>query len=146
MAADPGVLRVSVVGGHDRVDLVVPAAVRVAELLPELARRVRRGDPLAASTEVWLSVLGGARLDGGSGLAAQGVADGDVLTVTSAADHVAPVDDDLAVVVAEVVETVPQPGPAPVRWAALAVSAVLLGLGAAGVVVVGTRWPPPPLP
>jgi type VII secretion integral membrane protein EccD len=138
MAADPGVLRVSVVGGHDRVDLVVPAAVRVAELLPELSRRVRSDDPLAEPAEVWLSVLGGARLDSGSGLAAQGVADGDVLTVTWAADHVAPVDDDLAVVVAEVVETVPHPGPAPVRWAALAVSAVLLGLGAAGAVVVGT--------
>ena len=50
MAAGPDELRVSVVGGRERVDLVVPAAVRVAELLPELARRVGRGDPLSAST------------------------------------------------------------------------------------------------
>ena len=138
MGVGPDVLRVSVVGGHDRVDLVVPAAVRVAELLPELARRVGRRDPLADPDEVWLSVLGGPRLDGRSGLLAQGVPDGAVLTLTAAVDHVAPVADDLAGVVADVVGTVPRPAPGLARWAALVVAAGLLGLGALAAAVLGT--------
>jgi len=131
-------LRVSVVGGSRRVDLVVPAAVTVADLLPELTRRVGGHDPLAHG-EVRLAVVGGPPLDAATGLAAQGVADGALLTVTAVADHPDPVDDDLASVVAEVVAQAPSPGPALARRAALALAVALLGLGAVGV--VGLRTP-----
>ena len=138
MGAGPDELRVSVVGGHDRVDLVVPAAVRVAELLPELVGRVGRGDPLGDLDEVRLSVLGGARLDSGAGLADQGVPDGAVLTVTAPPRGVPPVDDDLAAVVADAVETVPRPAGGLARRAALTVAVGLLGLAAGGVAASGS--------
>jgi type VII secretion integral membrane protein EccD len=134
----PDTLRVSVVGGHDRVDLVVPAAVNVAELLPELLLRLRHGDPDPAGAR--LAVVGGPPLDAGAGLAAQGVPDGAVLTVVAAADRdrVHPPADDLAAVVAEVVETVPRPVPAAVGRCALGVATALLGLGALGALVLAT--------
>ena len=136
MGPGPGTLRVSVVGGHDRVDLVVPAAVSVAELLPDLVRRLPGLDPL--SGEVRLSVLGGPPLETSAGLAAQGVADGALLTVTAAADDGAAVavEDDLACLVAETVESVPRPAAGAARRAGLAVAAVLLGLGALGALVL----------
>jgi len=133
MGADD-VLRVSVVEGHDRVDLVVPAAVDVAELLPELVRRLG-GDQLA---DLRLSVLGGPRLAAGSGLGAQGVADGAILTLTPESAHHVPVDDDLTSVVAEVVEDVPGAAPGVAHQALLAVAATLLGLAALGVLLVGS--------
>ncbi len=136
MVAAPDVLRVSVVAGRRRVDLVVPAAVRVAELLPELATYVRDG---GASRALRLSVAGGAPLSPGAGLVEQGVADGSVLTLTLADDHVAPpaVEDDLTLLVAECAEGMPRP-PVGGAWSAgwLAVGGPLL-LGAAGVVLDG---------
>ena len=130
-------LRVSVVGGSRRVDLLVPAGVSVAELLPELVRRVGGHDPLAHD-EARLSVVGGPPLDAATGLADQGVADGALLTVTTVADHADPVDDDLAAVVAEVVAQEPATGPDVGRQAVLALAVALVGLGAVGVVALRT--------
>ena len=138
MGAGPDELRVSVVGGRDRVDLVVPAAVRVAELLPELARRVGRGDPLSDRDGVCLSVLGGKPLDDESGLVDQGVPDGAVLTVTVPNHDVAPADDDLPTVVADAVEIVPRPDARLLRCAVLVVAVAVLGLAAAGVAASGS--------
>ncbi|WP_432476224.1 EsaB/YukD family protein [Nocardioides sp. GXQ0305] len=141
MTGGPDTLRVSVVGGHDRVDLVVPAAVTVAELLPELLLRLGDGDLLPGPADARLAVLGGPPLEAGDALAAQGVGDGAVLTVTAAVDHVEPpagVDDDLTTVVADTVATVPRPDDAVARWSASAVATALLGLGAAGVAVLAT--------
>ncbi len=138
MAIGPDTLRVSVVGGHDRVDLVVPAAVSVAELLPELLLRLRDGDPGPA--EARLAVVGGPPLDAGAGLAVQGVPDGAVLTVVAAADHdrARPPVDDLTAVVAEVVEAVPRPVAGAVRRCGLGVATALLGFGALGVLALAT--------
>lgn len=136
MAASPEVLRVSVVAGHDRVDLVVPAAVRVAELLPELAASVPTADRPCGLV---LSVAGGGPLATGAGLAEQGVADGSVLTLTPAEAHVvpSPVADDLATLVAELVEEVPRPGPGAPWSVALLATGTLLLVGAVGVVLDG---------
>lgn len=130
-------LRVSVVGGSRRVDLLLPAALSVADLLPELTRRLGGHDPLA-SDRVRLCVVGGPPLDPATGLGDQGVLDGDLLTVTAMADHTYPVDDDLATVVAEMAARQPAPGPGLLQQAALAFAVALLGLGAVGVVALRT--------
>lgn len=140
MDAGPDELRVSVVRGRDRIDLVVPAAVRVAELLPELARRVGGSDPLSDLDDVCLSVVGGDPLDGDAGLVDQGVPDGAVLTVTVRAGDVTPVGDDLATVVAQAVETVPRPDVRLARWSGVGGAVALLGL-AAGLVATSGNGP-----
>jgi hypothetical protein len=88
-----------------------------------------------------LAVLGGPPLDPATGLGAQGVPDGALLTLATAVDHAvreARVEDDLASVVAAAVEEVPPP-PSDVAWgAALVVAATLLALGGLAVVVDGT--------
>lgn len=135
MGVRPDVLRVSVVGERTRVDLVVPSAVTVADLLPDLVRRVGGGDP--PESPVRLALLGGPPLEGGSGLADQGVEDGALLTLLPPVAHAPPVHDDLAHLVAEVVEAVPRPGADVARWTALGLGGLLTVLGAGGAVLLG---------
>lgn len=130
----PDVLRVSVVGGHERVDLVVPAALAVAELLPDLARRLLPGDALAPGA-LRLAPVGGTPLATSSGLAAQGVRDGELLTLTSEADHVPPLVDDLALVVGAVAESLPRAAADAVLRATAALASLLLAAGGSAVLL-----------
>ncbi|WP_343901008.1 EsaB/YukD family protein, partial [Nocardioides aquaticus] len=89
MHADP--LRVTVLVGGRRSDIVVPAGLPVAEPLPELVGR----DPDVASPDTTrhLALPGGRPLDPEVTLQDQGVRAGAVLVLTSAAP-LPPVPDD----------------------------------------------------
>lgn len=143
-AAASGLIRVTVASGTRRVDLVLPGAVPVAELVPELARSVGLLD---AST-----VYGGYRLvsqDGRelaleAGLTMQGVEDGGLLTVAAGVDDEPPrVYDDIVEAMADVVERDLSPWePATGRRTALGAAGLLLGLGAAALLIQrGTLLP-----
>lgn len=93
-------VRVSVLAGRRRVDLCVPAEIPVIQVLPDLARGLGvAGGPDGAPRLVTVS---GSALDPGQGLRAQGVADGEVLTLATAAEYHPPrVHDDLVEAVHE---------------------------------------------
>ncbi|TDE88020.1 type VII secretion integral membrane protein EccD [Occultella glacieicola] len=103
-------LRVSVVAGDRRLDLAAPGGVPVAELVPGLARNLNLLDPATVFGGYRLVRQQGGALEGARSLQAQGVQDGDVLTLTSGADideH--RVYDDLVEAVADVVESDDKP-------------------------------------
>ncbi|HYH34527.1 MAG TPA: type VII secretion integral membrane protein EccD [Nocardioides sp.] len=101
--ADP--LPVTVVAGARRADLLLPGALPVAELLPDLARTLGLLGPDVAQGTLRLRGVDGRPLSASSGLAGQGVTEGAVLGLAvethrpSTGHH-----DDLSVVVADVVE------------------------------------------
>ncbi|QIK68679.1 type VII secretion integral membrane protein EccD [Nocardioides sp. HDW12B] len=132
-AAAPGasLVRVTVVGGGRRADLVLPATLPVAELLPELCRTVGVLDPATAYAGYELHASDGRRLSGEAGLTLQGVEDGAVLSVVVGADQRPPrVYDDIVEAMADAVEGDLQPwDPASGRRTALSAGALLLGLG-----------------
>ncbi len=132
-AAAPGasLVRVTVVGGGRRADLVLPATLPVAELLPELCRTVGVLDPATAYAGYELHTSDGRRLSGDAGLTLQGVEDGAVLSVVVGADQRPPrVYDDIVEAMADAVEGDLQPwDPASGRRTALSAGALLLGLG-----------------
>jgi hypothetical protein len=98
-------VRVSVTSGSRRVDLVVPGAVPVAELVPELARSVGLLDAVTAYAGYRLVTRGGRELVGDAGLTVQGVADGDVITVAARVDDPpVRVYDDLVEAMTDAVE------------------------------------------
>ncbi|MDO9497182.1 MAG: EsaB/YukD family protein, partial [Nocardioides sp.] len=78
-----GLVRVTVTSGTRRVDLVLPGAVPVAELVPELARSVGLLDASTVYGGYRLVTAEGRRLAADSGLTLQGVEDGVTLTVTA---------------------------------------------------------------
>ncbi len=131
--AAPGasLVRVTVVGGGRRADLVLPATLPVAELLPELCRTVGVLDPATAYAGYELHAAGGRRLSGEAGLTLQGIEDGAVLSVVVGADQRPPrVYDDIVEAMADAVEGDLQPwDPASGRRTALSAGALLLGLG-----------------
>lgn len=87
------------------MDLVLPGAVPVAELVPELARSVGLLDAATAQGGYRLVVRDGRVLATDSGLVIQGVEDGAVITVATGVLAQPPrVYDDLVEVVTEVVE------------------------------------------
>jgi type VII secretion integral membrane protein EccD len=132
-----GLVRVTVTSGTRRVDLVLPGAVPVAELVPELARSVGLLD--------WVTVYGGYRLvtqDGralatDSGLTIQGVEDGGVITVAAGVDEEPPrVYDDVVEAMADVVERDLKPWDAAAgRRTALWAAVVLLLVGAGSLLL-----------
>ena len=71
-----GLVRVTVASGTRRVDLVLPGAVPVAELVPELARRVGLLDPSTVYGGYRLVTAEGRELATDAGLVIQGVEDG----------------------------------------------------------------------
>lgn len=119
-------LRVSVVGGERRTDLVVPPGLPVAELVPGLARRLS----LVTYDGLRLCTLDGRVLDDAAGLDAQDVPDGSVLALTPEPPPSRPVDD-----VAEAVRPPPAEG-WPVDLPS-SVAAVLFGLGAVALAAAG---------
>lgn len=136
-AGTSGLVRVTVTSGTRRVDLVLPGAVPVAELLPELARSVGLLDA-ATVYGGYVAVTGdGRRLAGDSGLTLQGVEDGGVLTVTAGIDEAPPrVYDDVVEAMTDVVEDDLRPWrPEASRRTALTAAALLMGLGAVALYV-----------
>jgi type VII secretion integral membrane protein EccD len=109
MSTAPGglrsVLRATVTSHDRRVDLLLPGAVPVADLLPELARSVGLLDAATAHGGFELVTRAGQVLAPGTGLVAQEVGDGAVLTVAPRGEvgrH--RVHDDVAEAMADVVE------------------------------------------
>jgi type VII secretion integral membrane protein EccD len=145
--ADPpvpggGLLRVSVVAGARRADLALPAALPVAELIPELTRTLGVLDAQTAYAGYDLVTAEGRRLTGDAGLTHQGVEDGAVLTVAAGVDDEPPrVYDDVVEAMADAVETDLEPwDPASGRRTALAAGTLLLALGA---LALGLQRPDP---
>lgn len=128
-------VRVTVTSGTRRVDLVLPGAVPVAELVPELARSVGLLDPAAVHAGHRLVTAAGRGLAGDRGLLDQGIEDGGLLTVVSGLRPEPPrVYDDVVEAMADAVERDLGPWtPASGRIAALGAAGLLLTLGAAAL-------------
>src|SRR6478735_3674832 len=122
-----GLVRVTVASGSRRVDLVLPGAVPVAELVPELARSVGLLD---AGT-----VYGGYRLVTAEGRELSG--DAGLLTVAAGVDDEPPrVYDDVVEAMTDVVEHDLRPWePAAGRRTALCAAGLLMLLGAVALLV-----------
>ncbi|MDT9593447.1 type VII secretion integral membrane protein EccD [Nocardioides zeae] len=127
-----GLVRVTIASGRRRVDLVLPAAVPVAELVPELARSVGLLDGATVYGGYAVVTQDGRVLAHDAGLTIQGVEDGSLLTVSAGVDQTPPrVYDDVVEAMTDVVEKELRPWePAAGRRTALGASALLLLVGA----------------
>lgn len=132
-----GLVRVTVTSGTRRVDLVLPGAVPLAELVPELARSVGLLDPATVHGGYRVGSADGRRLALDTGLTLQGVEDGGLLTVTAGVDDPLPrVYDDVVEAMTDVVEHDLTPWhPATGRRTALVAAALFFALGAAALLV-----------
>ncbi|HLS24636.1 MAG TPA: EsaB/YukD family protein [Beutenbergiaceae bacterium] len=103
-------VRVSIVAGDRRMDLAAPAGVPVVEITPGLARHLNLLEPGSVYAGFRLTRADGSELDDDRSLQAQGVADGDVLTLVSGAESSqVRVYDDIVEAVADVVESEQRP-------------------------------------
>lgn len=134
-----GLVRVTVASGSRRVDLVLPGAVPVAELVPELARSVGILDASTVYGGYRLVAQDGRRLANDAGLLIQGIEDGGLLTVTAGIDDEPPrVYDDIVEAMADVVEHELKSWEASAgRRTALGAGGLLLGLGALALLLQG---------
>ena len=132
-----GLVRVTVASGTRRVDLVLPGAVPVAELVPELARSVGLLDAATVFGGYRLITAEGRELAGDSGLVIQGIEDGGLLTVTAGIDDPPPrVYDDVVEAMTDVVERDLKPWePASGRRTALVAAGLLMALGAVALLI-----------
>ncbi len=132
-----GLVRVTVASGTRRVDLVLPGAVPVAELVPELARSVGLLDAVTVYGGYRLVTQEGRELAGDAGLTMQGIEDGGLLTVAAGVDDEPPrVYDDVVEAMTDVVERDLKPWePASGRRTALVAAALLMALGAAALFI-----------
>ena len=136
-ASASGLVRVTVASGTRRVDLVLPGAVPVAELVPELARSVGLLDPGTVYGGYRLVTREGRELASDAGLAIQGIEDGGLITVTAGVDDEPPrVYDDVVEAMTDVVERDLKPWePASGRRTALTAAALLMALGAVALFI-----------
>lgn len=133
-----GLVRVTVASGSRRVDLVLPGAVPVAELLPELARSVGLLDASTVYGGYRLVTAEGRQLANDSGLTLQGVEDGGVISVSAGIDDDPPrVYDDVVEAMTDVVEHDLKPWePASGRRTALVAAGLMMALGAVALLVL----------
>lgn len=138
-ASAAALVRVTVASGSRRVDLVLPGAVPLAELVPELARSVGLLDAMTVHGGYRVLTAEGRLLGTDAGLVVQGVEDGALLTVTTGVDEPAPrVYDDVVEAMTDVVERDLRPwSPASGRRTALGAAGLLMALGAAALLVQG---------
>jgi type VII secretion integral membrane protein EccD len=136
-ASASGLVKVTATSGTRRVDLVLPAAVPVAELLPELVRSVGLLDGSTVYGGYRLVTQEGRELAPDASLTMQGVEDGVVLTVAVGVDEPAPrVYDDVVEAMTDIVERDLKPWePASGRRTALTAASLLLGLGAIALLI-----------
>jgi type VII secretion integral membrane protein EccD len=132
-----GVVRITVASGTRRVDLVLPGAVPVAELVPELARSVGLLDATTVYGGYRLITVDGRELASDAGLTIQGVEDGGVVTVTAGVSDPSPrVYDDVVEAMADVVERDLKPwSPETGRRTALCAAGLLMALGAFALLI-----------
>jgi type VII secretion integral membrane protein EccD len=130
--SDSALVRVTVASATRRVDLALPGAVPVAELVPELARSVGLLDATTVHGGYRLHSLGGRELAPDVGLASQDVEDGAVITVTSGTPDLAPrAYDDVVEAMADAVERAQEPwNRERGRRTALSSTGLLMSLGA----------------
>jgi type VII secretion integral membrane protein EccD len=132
-----GLVRVTVTSGTRRVDLVLPGAVPVAELVPELARSVGLLDAVTVYGGYRLVTQDGRELVGDAGLTIQGVDDGGVITVAAGVDDEPPrVYDDVVEAMTDVVERDLEPWDAAAGRRTALWAAVLLLLVGAGALLL----------
>ncbi len=138
-AGASGLIRVTVTSGSRRVDLVLPGAVPVAELVPELARSVGLLDPGTVYAGYRVVTSEGRRLADDSGLTMQGVEDGGLLTVSAGIDDIPDrIYDDVVEAMTDVVENDLKPWePAAGRRTALVAAGLLMSLGAVALLIQG---------
>ena len=136
-AGTSGLVRVTVASGTRRVDLVLPGAVPVAELVPELARSVGLLDPVTVYGGYRLVTQEGRELAADAGLIMQGIEDGGLLTVAAGVDDEPPrVYDDVVEAMTDVVERDLKPWePASGRRTALSAAGLLMVLGAVALFI-----------
>jgi type VII secretion integral membrane protein EccD len=136
-ASTSGLVKVTVASGTRRVDLVLPGAVPVAELVPELARSVGLLDAVTVYGGYRLVTQEGRELAGDAGLTMQGIEDGGLLTIAAGVDEPAPrVYDDVVEAMTDVVERDLKPWqPASGRRTALVAAGLLMALGAVALLV-----------
>ncbi|WP_203336575.1 type VII secretion integral membrane protein EccD [Nocardioides limicola] len=132
-----GLIRVTVASPTRRVDLVLPGAVPIAELVPELARSVGLLDPSTVYGGYRMRTHDGRDLVADVGLVAQGVDDGGLVTISAGIDEEPPkVYDDIVEAMADVVEGDLKPWqPAAGRRTALWAAGLLLAVGAAALLL-----------
>ena len=134
-----GLVRVTVASPTRRADLVVPAAVPVAELVPELVRSVGMLELSTVHDGHRLVTASGRELVCDASLAAQGVVDGHLLAVVSATPRPRELYDDVAEAMADVVERELEPREREFgRRAALTTAVSLAALGALALAMVGS--------
>jgi type VII secretion integral membrane protein EccD len=135
VAGSPGLVRVTVTSSTRRVDLVLPGAVPVADLVPELARGVGLLDAKTVHGGYRLVTPDGRALAADSGLTVQGVEDGAVITVAAGVDDEPPrVYDDVVEAMTDVVERDLRPWDgAAGRRTTLGAATAVLALGAAAL-------------
>lgn len=139
MTAVPAQVRVTVTSATRRVDLVLPATVPVAELVPELARSVGMLDAVTVHGGYRLVTRSGRALVADESLAAQGVVDGGLVAVAAGPRDQQPRrHDEMAEAMADAV-ALDQPtwDPEAGRTAALLVALLLLLVGAGGLALQG---------
>src|SRR6478609_6085108 len=137
-------VRVSVTAGDRRLDLGIPGAVPMAEVVPGLARALGLLDAATAHGGYRLVRADGTPIDSARSLLAEGVEDGAVLTLESGARRDAErIYDDVVEAVADAVENqyapwTPRDSALSAAWAAgallLAGAALLLGADQASLV------------
>ena len=119
---------------------MLPGAVPVAELVPELARSVGLLDPVTVYGGYRLVTQEGRELAGDAGLIMQGIEDGGLLTVAAGVDDEPPrVYDDVVEAMTDVVERDLKPWePASGRRTALSAAGLLMVLGAVALFIQDT--------
>jgi len=132
-----GLVRVTATSATRRVDLVLPGAVPVAELVPELARSVGLLDAVTVYGGYRLVTHDGRALATDSGLTIQGIEDGGVITVAAGVDDEPPrVYDDVVEAMTDVVERDLRPWDAAAgRRTALWAAVLLLLVGAGSLLL-----------
>ena len=134
-----GLVRVTVASQVRRVDLVLPAAVPVAELVPDLARSVGMLEPTTVHDGHRIVTAGGRELADDASLAAQGIVDGQLLAVVTGTPGPAQLYDDVAEAMADIVQRERAPwDPVFGRRAALATAGLLAAFGAFALIMVGS--------
>lgn len=138
--APAALTRLTLVSTSRRADLALPGGLPLIELVPDLARDLGILDPGQAAHGYRLVTASGQQLDLDRSLVAQGVTDGGVLTMETAAASDEKVYDDVVEAVADLVESQFAPW-TPAHSAATALGASTVMFLTAGYALFTARGP-----